>query len=76
MIVQETRIKTSSGHKAVSRHVLSGQKNEAIRVILGNDYLLKDWMKEARRENIRYGLRHIAFNPAEPMTDAQLERFH
>ncbi|WP_249197383.1 hypothetical protein [Gluconobacter wancherniae] len=75
MIVQETRIKTSSGHKAVSRHVLSGPKNEAIRVLSGSDYLLKDWMKEARREDIRYGLRHIAFNPAEPMTDEQLAAF-
>jgi len=75
MIVQETRIKTSSGHKAVSRHVLFGPKNEAIRVLSGNDYLLKDWMKEARREDVRYGLRHIAFNPAEPMTDEQLTAF-
>ncbi|MFT8354648.1 MAG: hypothetical protein ABF617_08585 [Gluconobacter japonicus] len=75
MIVQETRIKTSSGHKAVSKHVLAGAKNEAIRVLSGSDYLLKDWMKEARRENIRYGLRHIAFNPAEPMTDEQLASF-
>ncbi|WP_249201600.1 relaxase/mobilization nuclease domain-containing protein [Gluconobacter sphaericus] len=75
MIVQETRIKTSSGHKAVSRHVLSGAKNEAIRVLLGSDYLLKDWMKEARREGIRYGLRHIAFNPAVSVTDEQLASF-
>lgn len=72
MIVQETRIKSSSGHQAVSRHVLSGAKNEAIRLISGSDYLLKDWMKEARREGIRYGLRHIAFNPSEAMTDQQL----
>ena len=75
MIVQETRIKASSGHQAVSRHVLSGAKNEAIRLIAGSDYLLKDWIKEARRENIRYGLRHIAFNPSEPMTDHQLSDF-
>ncbi|MFT8483716.1 MAG: hypothetical protein ABF689_12030 [Gluconobacter cerinus] len=75
MIVQETRIKASSGHQAVSRHVLSGAKNEAIRLIAGSDYLLKDWMKEARRENILYGLRHIAFNPSEPMSDGQLADF-
>ncbi|WP_235993270.1 hypothetical protein [Gluconobacter cadivus] len=75
MIVQETRIKTSSGHKTVSRHVLAGAKNEAILVLSGSDYLLKDWMKEAKREGIRYGLRHIAFNPAEPMTDEQLASF-
>ncbi|WP_249211457.1 hypothetical protein [Gluconobacter cerinus] len=75
MIVQETRIKTSSGHKAVSKHVLAGTKNEAIRVLSGSDYLLKDWMKEAKREDIRYGLRHIAFNPSEPMTDEQLAAF-
>lgn len=49
MIVQETRIKTSSGHKAVSKHVLAGAKNEAIHVLSGSDYLLKDWMKEAKR---------------------------
>ncbi|WP_256940381.1 hypothetical protein [Acetobacter orientalis] len=75
MIVQESRIKTRSGHQAVSRHVLSGQKNEAIRILSGSDYLLRDWMKEARREDIRYGLRHIAFNPAVSMTDEQLASF-
>ncbi|WP_308719828.1 hypothetical protein [Komagataeibacter xylinus] len=75
MIVQESRIKTRSGHQAVSRHVLSGPKNEAIRILFGSDYLLKDWMKEARRENIRYGLRHIAFNPSEHMSDGQLTHF-
>jgi len=75
MIVQETRIKSSSGHQAVSRHVLSGAKNEAIRLVSGSDYLLKDWMKEAKREGIRYGLRHIAFNPSETMTDQQLSGF-
>ncbi len=32
-------------------------------------------MKEARREGIRYGLRHIAFNPYEPMSDAALASF-
>jgi len=32
-------------------------------------------MKEARREGIRYGLRHIAFNPAEFMSDAALASF-
>lgn len=75
MIVQETRIRTASGHKAVSRHVLAGAKNEAIRVLSGSDYLLKDWIKEAKREDIRYGLRHIAFNPAESVTDEQLASF-
>lgn len=75
MIVQETRIKTSSGHQAVSRHVLSGPKNEAIRILSGSDYLLKDWIKEAKREGILYGLRHIAFNPSEHMSDGQLTHF-
>ncbi|WP_249193818.1 hypothetical protein [Gluconobacter wancherniae] len=32
-------------------------------------------MKEAKREGIRYGLRHIAFNPSEAMTDQQLFDF-
>ncbi|WP_406586703.1 hypothetical protein [Asaia lannensis] len=75
MIVQETRIRTSSGHQAVSRHVLRGARNEAIRVLSGSDWRLADWMKEARREGIRYGLRHIAFSPAEPMSDAALASF-
>ncbi|GBR55833.1 hypothetical protein [Gluconobacter sphaericus] len=75
MIVQESRIKTRSGYQAVSRHVLSGPKNEAIRILSGSDYLLKDWMKEAKREGIRYGLRHIAFNPSEHMSDGQLTHF-
>jgi len=75
MIVQETRIRTSSGHQAVSHHVLRGARNEAIRVLCGSDWCLANWMKEARREGIRYGLRHIAFNPAEPMSDKALASF-
>ncbi|WP_332350472.1 hypothetical protein [Asaia spathodeae] len=75
MIVQETRIRTSSGHQAVLRHVLRGARNEAIRVLCGSDWCLADWMKEARREGIRYGLRHIAFNPAEAMSDEALASF-
>ncbi|WP_267311720.1 hypothetical protein, partial [Asaia spathodeae] len=75
MIVQETRIRTTSGHQAVSRHVLRGARNEAIRVLCGSDWCLGDWMKEARRECIRYGLRHIAFNPAEPISDEALASF-
>ncbi|MFC0510696.1 hypothetical protein [Asaia spathodeae] len=75
MIVQETRIRTTSGHQTVSRHVLQGARNEAIRVLCGSDWCLADWMKEARREGIRYGLRHIAFNPAEPMNDEALASF-
>ncbi len=75
MIVQETRIRTTSGHQAVSRHVLQGARNETIRVLSGSDWCLADWMKEARREGIRYGLRHIAFNPAEPMNDEALASF-
>lgn len=75
MIIQESRIKTRSGAKAIARHVLRGPKNEAIRIIAGSDWLLYDAMREARRENLTYGLRHIAFNPNEPMTDAQLEEF-
>jgi len=75
MIVQETRIRTTSGHQAVSHHVLKGARNEAIRVLCGSDWCLADWMKEARREGIRYGLRHIAFNPAQPMSDEALASF-
>ncbi|OUI85733.1 hypothetical protein HK11_00955, partial [Acetobacter sp. DmW_043] len=56
-------------------HVLHGPKNEAIRCLCGSDWLLRDAMREARREGLTYGLRHIAFNPAEPMTDDQLAEF-
>nr|WP_294917114.1 hypothetical protein [uncultured Neokomagataea sp.] len=72
---RKPELRAQAGHQAVSRHVLSGAKNEAIRLIAGSDYLLKDWMKEARREGIRYGLRHIAFNPSAAMTDQQLSDF-
>ncbi|MGD7069399.1 hypothetical protein [Acetobacter sp. AAB5] len=75
MIIQESRIKTRSGAKAIVRHVLHGPKNEAIRIMAGSDWLVHDAMREARREKLTYGLRHIAFNPAEPMTDDQLAEF-
>ncbi|MFT8506347.1 hypothetical protein [Acetobacter sp.] len=41
----------------------------------GSDWLVHDAMREARREDLTYGLRHIAFNPDEPMTDGQLAEF-
>ncbi|WP_238331333.1 hypothetical protein, partial [Acetobacter sp. DmW_125124] len=54
---------------------LHGPKNETIRIMAGSDWLLHDAMREARREKLTYGLRHIAFNPDEPMTDIQLAEF-
>ena len=75
MIVKETRIKTGSGHKALAAHVLRGEKNEAILVLEGSEYWLKDWVKEAKREGLTYGLRHIAFNPEQTMTDTELSEF-
>ncbi|MFT8721776.1 MAG: hypothetical protein ABF443_10620 [Acetobacter malorum] len=59
----------------MSRHVLHGAKNEAIRVLAGSDWLMRDHMREAKRDRLTYGLRHIAFNPAQAMTDAQLSEF-
>ncbi|WP_244895053.1 hypothetical protein [Acetobacter indonesiensis] len=75
MIVKESRIKTRSGARALSHHVLHGAKNEAIRVLAGSDWLMRDHMQEAKREGLTYGLRHIAFNPAQAMSDAQLAEF-
>ncbi|WP_244183832.1 MULTISPECIES: hypothetical protein [Acetobacter] len=75
MIVKESRIKTRSGAGALSRHVLHGAKNEAIRVLAGSGWLMRDHMQEAKREGLTYGLRHIAFNPAQAMSDAQLAEF-
>ncbi|MCP1220425.1 hypothetical protein NKW45_01025 [Acetobacter orientalis] len=75
MIVKESRIKTRSDAKALSQHVLHGAKNEAIRVLAGSDWLMRDHMQEAKREGLTYGLRHIAFNPAQAMSDAQLAEF-
>jgi hypothetical protein len=75
MIVKESRIKTRSGAGALSRHVLHGAKNEAIRVLAGSGWLMRDHMQEAKREGLTYGLRHIAFNPDDTMTDDQLSDF-
>ncbi|WP_227005045.1 relaxase/mobilization nuclease domain-containing protein [Acetobacter senegalensis] len=75
MIVKESRITTKSGAGAIARHVLYGAKNEAIRVLSGSEWLLHDHMREAHREGLKYGLRHIAFNPDEAMTDEQLSAF-
>ncbi|MCP1232174.1 hypothetical protein [Acetobacter indonesiensis] len=59
----------------MSRHVLHGAKNEAIRVIAGSNWLMREHMREARREGLTCGLRHIAFHPAQAMSDAQLAEF-
>jgi hypothetical protein len=65
MIVKDSRITTKSGAGAIARHVLYGAKSEAIRVLSGSELLLHDHMREAHREGLKYGLRHIAFNPDE-----------
>lgn len=75
MIVKESRIRTKSGAGAIASHVLHGAKNEAIRIMSGSEWLLHDHMREAHREGLQYGLRHIAFNPDEAMTDEQLSAF-
>lgn len=56
MIVKESRIKTKSDADGLSRYVLNGAKNEAIRLLTGSKSLM--------REGLKYGFRHIAFNPA------------
>lgn len=75
MIVKESRIRTKSGAGALTRHILRSAKNEAIRVLAGSDWLMRDQMRQAHREGLKYGLRHIAFNPDEGMTDDQLSLF-
>lgn len=59
----------------MSRHVLHGAKNEAIRVLAGSGWLMRDHIREAKREKLTYGLRHIAFNPDDAMSDDQLSDF-
>ncbi|MCP1220356.1 hypothetical protein NKW45_00645 [Acetobacter orientalis] len=67
MIVKETRIKVSSGYKALADHMLRGDKNEVLLVCEGSEYWLKDWVKEAKREGLTYGLLHISFNPEQTL---------
>ncbi|MFT9026596.1 hypothetical protein [Acetobacter indonesiensis] len=46
-----------------------------IRTLAGSDWLMRDHMREAKREHLTYDLRHIAFNPAQAMSDAHLSEF-
>jgi hypothetical protein len=73
MNLKGTRIKTSSGSKPLWRHLNKRQENEEVIVLEGCEQDLRDAMKDAYREGIRYGLRHLAISPAEdePMTGNQ-----
>ncbi|WP_062271372.1 relaxase/mobilization nuclease domain-containing protein [Acetobacter cerevisiae] len=64
-----------SGAKDLRQHLLHGAKNDPIRVLTESDWLMRDHMREAKLERLKYGLRHIAFNPAQAMTDVQLSEF-
>lgn len=71
MIITSSRIKTSSGHKAVANHVLRGRDNERIITLSGGEYRLENAIEDAKRWGRAYGIRHFTINPAESISREQ-----
>lgn len=72
MIIKSSRIKSSSGHGAVWRHVANGKDNEKIAVLQGGELDLSSAMDDAREWQRTYGLRHFSVSPQEMMTRSQM----
>mgnify|MGYP006426282175 CR=1 FL=1 len=63
MNLKSTRIRTSSGSKPLWRHLNKTAENEEVLILQGCEQDLRDGMRDAYAEGIRYGLRHLAISP-------------
>lgn len=74
MLIKATRIRTATGARALARHLLQGDENEAIVVVRGTVADLHDAVADAKRFNRLYALRHIVIAPEVAMDRQQFER--
>ncbi len=72
MIIGATRIRTSSGYKAVLAHVMDPAGNDGVFVARGTEADLAFAVRLARSAESKYCLRHYNINPAGSCSPAEL----
>ncbi|MHA7066800.1 hypothetical protein [Azospirillum argentinense] len=72
MIIQSTRVSTSSGSGAIGHHVFGKtDENELIAPVMGAREDLDEMMELAAEHGAKYGLRHFTINPDKELTPEQ-----
>lgn len=74
MLIKATRIRATTGAKALARHLTQGEDNESITVLRGTIADLHDAVSDAKRFNRVYALRHFVIAPQVAMNSQQFER--
>lgn len=72
MIIQTKAIKVSSGADKTANHIFYGDKNEHIDVLEGSHFQMKDAMRQAKNNSLKYGFHHFKISPKEKLTNEQL----
>ncbi|MDE7547465.1 hypothetical protein PY793_05625 [Acetobacter fabarum] len=72
MIIQTKAIKVSSGADKTANHIFYGDKNEHIDVLEGSHFQMKDAMRQAKNNRLKYGFHHFKISPKEKLTNEQL----
>lgn len=72
MIIQTKAIKVSSGADKTANHIFYGDKNEHIDVLEGSHFQMKDAMRQAKNNSLKYGFHHFKISPKETLTNEQL----
>jgi hypothetical protein len=73
MIIACTRVVTRDGHQALWNHVRKRQPDGPPRLIQGSEHDLKLMVKLARAKGVKYAIRHYYLNPAEVVSEEQLQ---
>ncbi|MFT8663955.1 MAG: hypothetical protein ABF772_02860 [Acetobacter orientalis] len=72
MIIQTKAIKVSSGADKTANHIFYGDKNEHIDVLEGSHFQMKDAMRQAKNNSLKYGFHHFKISSKEKLTNEQL----
>ncbi|MGY6549511.1 MAG: relaxase/mobilization nuclease domain-containing protein [Roseinatronobacter sp.] len=63
MIIKASRIKTSSGARALCNHVFRGDENEAIQILYGDEEQVREIFRDTTASGHKYAVRHIKISP-------------
>ncbi|MET4731705.1 hypothetical protein ABIE64_000396 [Thalassospira sp. MBR-102] len=73
MIIKSTRIKTKSGTKNITNHLLNKpEDNEVIKVLHGDESDFETFHQFADEDKTMYSLRHFSINPGQKWTNKQM----
>jgi hypothetical protein len=75
MIISTSRLKASSGGRAIANHLARTDENEIVVEHCGDYALMHEWMADARDAGCKYGLRHWSIN-ADPRYELTADQAH